>query len=207
MGEGLQSLIRERLKSEGLLQKPWSAVRPAPPARAKKRSAPRSRERKTRSKPESRKTKAFGVGAYLTSLTVEGFRGIGPTQTLSIPPAPVSPSSSAATDPGNPVCRSARSAAHRRQQALVGSLEDLEGRLAQPTSAGSGHDRSGPAARRRRAAEGRCAWEEGDELEDTEGRRPAERQAEDDARCAWLEPRARVVSTLPLLQRARLDAR
>ena len=103
--------------------------------------------------------------------------------------------------------RGAGSPVHRRQQALVGPLEDLEGRLAQPSSAASGQPSKRSCCSRGRATRrSRARGTTRPSSRIAEVIRPAERQAEDDAAGARVEGRARLVPAVPFLQRAGLDA-
>ena len=104
------------------------------------------------------------------------------------------------------LCRSAGSAVHGRQQALVGSIEDLEGRMAQPSSGASGGHRSrtAPGGARPRQSRVRVGRRRG--ARGAEGFRPAERQAQDLAAGARLERRPCLLPSIPFVQRARLDA-
>lgn len=83
----LRQLIHGTLKSEDLLQKNWSSLvlaacdgddALAGALSNTKLAAP------VTEKPSATK----GTGAYLTSLAVEGFRGIGPRQTLTLTAGP-----------------------------------------------------------------------------------------------------------------------
>jgi ABC-type Mn2+/Zn2+ transport system ATPase subunit len=87
VNEDLKRLVHERLVAEGLLTKNWSSLVlsacDGPEAleerlQNKKASAPVS------ANPQS----ATPAGAFLTSVTVQGFRGIGPAQTLTLNPGP-----------------------------------------------------------------------------------------------------------------------
>ena len=85
MNDDLRRLVHDRLDSEKLLQKNWSSLVLAAcdghedvdrlllggkaPAKASPAPGPKKR-----------------TGAFLTSLTVQGFRGIGPKQTLAFTP-------------------------------------------------------------------------------------------------------------------------
>ncbi len=85
MNDDLRRLVDDRLTSEGVLQKNWSGLVLAAcdghdavetlllsgKAAAKASAAPAPKKR---------------LGAFLSSLTVQGFRGIGPKQTLTLTP-------------------------------------------------------------------------------------------------------------------------
>ncbi len=87
MNEDLRRLVHDRLSSKGLLQKNWSSLVLA---------ACESREAidnllddaKAATKSAAPSAPQTHTGAYLTSLTVQGFRGIGPKQTLSFATGP-----------------------------------------------------------------------------------------------------------------------
>jgi energy-coupling factor transporter ATP-binding protein EcfA2 len=87
MNEDLRRLVHDRLSSEGLLEKNWSGLVLA---------ACESREAidnlldnaKTATTSAAPSAPPTHTGAYLTSLTVQGFRGIGPKQTLSFATGP-----------------------------------------------------------------------------------------------------------------------
>src|SRR5438046_2184555 len=87
MIDGLQSIIRDRLKSEGLLQKNWAAFVLGACAGKGFLDEALSNSKSTDG-PKNKVTDNILSGAYLTSLTVEGFRGIGPKQTLTVSPGP-----------------------------------------------------------------------------------------------------------------------
>ncbi len=87
MNDDLKRLVHARLSSEGSLQKTWSSLvlaacdgRDAVDALLQNAKAAAVEEAKT--------PVAKHMGAYLTSLTVEGFRGIGPKQTVTLTPGP-----------------------------------------------------------------------------------------------------------------------
>ncbi len=87
MNSDLRRLVHDRLVSEDLVQKNWSnlvlAACDGEDALAgvlsNTKAAPPDTEKSTVTK---------GTGAYLTALAVEGFRGIGPRQTLTLTAAP-----------------------------------------------------------------------------------------------------------------------
>jgi len=87
MNNDLRSLVRGRLESEGLLPRNWSSL---VLAACDGRDALDGvlQNAKTTAKAAERATATTHAGAYLTSLTVEGFRGIGPRQTLTLTPGP-----------------------------------------------------------------------------------------------------------------------
>ena len=83
----MRQLIHDALKSEGLLQKNWSnLVLAACDGRDALDGVLQTA--KTTAKADEKATATTHAGAYLTSLTVEGFRGIGPRQTLTLTPGP-----------------------------------------------------------------------------------------------------------------------
>ena len=206
MSDDLRRIVESRLESEGLRQKPWSrlvlaaldgqpalqaalaggtAVLPAP----------------------SVKAGSVRSGAYLSSLTVQGFRGIGPKQTLTFTPVRASRSSSAATDREN------------RASPKPWKCCSPATASAGPTARRSGRRdgatfirRIPPRSRRSVLLEGQgsvsvaCTWDA--------GRGPRRRQAhvqpkgktQDDVAGARMAQGAGVVSAVSFLQRARLDA-
>jgi len=87
MNTDLRRLVHDRLSSEGLLQKNWSSL---VLAACDGRAALDGVLQNTKPGPTSTEKAATttGAGAYLTSLTVEGFRGIGPRQTLTLTAGP-----------------------------------------------------------------------------------------------------------------------
>src|SRR5215203_3682564 len=87
MSYGLHSLIRDRLESEGLLQKNWAAVVLGACA-GKDALDDGLSNTKGGVVPDDKAAGAAMSGAYLTSLAVEGFRGIGPKQSLTLTPGP-----------------------------------------------------------------------------------------------------------------------
>ena len=91
MNTNLRRLVRERLESEGLLSKNWSAL---VLASCDGRDALDGilQNAKTTAKADEKATATTHAGAYLTSLAVEGWGGR----------APASPSSSGATGRGSP---------------------------------------------------------------------------------------------------------
>lgn len=87
MNTDLRQLIHDSLKSDDLLQKNWSSL---VLAACDGRDALDGvlQNAKTTAKADEKATATTHAGAYLTSLTVEGFRGIGPRQTLTLTPGP-----------------------------------------------------------------------------------------------------------------------
>ncbi|MFA5910375.1 MAG: AAA family ATPase [Vicinamibacterales bacterium] len=87
MNPDLRQLIHDALKSGDSLTKPWSSL---VLAACDGRDALDSvlQNTKTTTKADEKATATTHAGAYLTSLTVEGFRGIGPRQTLTLTPGP-----------------------------------------------------------------------------------------------------------------------
>jgi ABC-type Mn2+/Zn2+ transport system ATPase subunit len=87
MNADIRALVEDRLKSDGFRQRDWAgAVLAACDARD-------ALERYLRDATSTQEGTAVTesvqhAGAYLTSLKVEGFRGIGPAQTLSLHPGP-----------------------------------------------------------------------------------------------------------------------
>ena len=87
MNTDLRRLVHDRLSSEGLLQKNWSALVLAACDGGDVLDAV-LRNTKVEATPTEKAVTTKGAGAYLTSLTVEGFRGIGPRQTLTLTAGP-----------------------------------------------------------------------------------------------------------------------
>ena len=76
-------LIRNRLESEGLPSASWSSLVLA--ACDGRDARDRVLQNTKAAKPAAEKIAiSAGTGAYLTSLAVEGFRSIGPRQTLTL---------------------------------------------------------------------------------------------------------------------------
>jgi ABC-type Mn2+/Zn2+ transport system ATPase subunit len=87
MNNDLRLLVRGRLEAEGLLSNTWSSLILA--ACDGKDALDAALQHRTTAEPAAGKAgAATRTGAYLTSLTVEGFRGIGPRQTLTLTPGP-----------------------------------------------------------------------------------------------------------------------
>ena len=86
MNNDLRKLVHARLSSADLLHKPWT---PLILAACDGRDALDSAlNGKAAAKPADAAAPKKQAGAFLTSLTVEGFRGIGPRQTLPLTPGP-----------------------------------------------------------------------------------------------------------------------
>jgi recombinational DNA repair ATPase RecF len=87
MNDDLTRLVHDRLSSEGLLQKNWSSL---VLAACDGRDAVENLllNVKTGAKPSAQASTKKSAGAYLTALAVQGFRGIGPSQTLTFTPGP-----------------------------------------------------------------------------------------------------------------------
>lgn len=87
MNDDLRHFVHERLKSEGLLPKNWSSLVLAACDGPEALEA-LLQNSKVSPAPEASSGPVKHSGAYLTSLTVQGFRGIGPKQTLTLTPGP-----------------------------------------------------------------------------------------------------------------------
>ena len=87
MDDGLKGLIRARLESEEHLQKRWASLVLAACEGEDVLNDTLASSKPTAG-PAQKPVRAAASGAFLTSLTVAGFRGIGPTQTLTINPGP-----------------------------------------------------------------------------------------------------------------------
>ena len=87
MNSDLRRLVHDRLISEDLVAKNWSGL---VLAACDGRDALDGilQNANTTAKADEKTTATTHAGAYLTSLTVEGFRGIGPRQTLTLTPGP-----------------------------------------------------------------------------------------------------------------------
>lgn len=87
MNNDLRHLVHERLSSEGLLPEAWSGL---VLAACDGRDAIESLLLNTEAAetPSAPAVEIKQAGAYLTSVTVQGFRGIGPKQTLAFTPGP-----------------------------------------------------------------------------------------------------------------------
>lgn len=87
MNDDLRRLVHDRLSVQGVLQKDWSSL---VLAACDGRDAVESflLNVKTAAKPSVPAGAKKQPGAYLTSLIVQGFRGIGPKQTLTFTPGP-----------------------------------------------------------------------------------------------------------------------
>lgn len=87
MNDDLRRLVQDRLTSEGLLQKNWSSlVLAACDGHDAVEGLLLSGKAAAKASPATGPKKR--LGAFLTSLTVQGFRGIGPRQTLTLTPGP-----------------------------------------------------------------------------------------------------------------------
>lgn len=87
MNSDLRRLVRARLVFEDLLQKNWSnLVLAASDGRDALDVILQSG--KAIAATDEKAVAVKGAGAYLTSLAVEGFRGIGPRQTLALTAGP-----------------------------------------------------------------------------------------------------------------------
>lgn len=87
MNSDLRSLVHARLVSEDLLQKNWSGLVLAACDGEDALAGVLSNSKAATTVTE-KTTATKGTGAYLTSLAVEGFRGIGPRQTLTLTAGP-----------------------------------------------------------------------------------------------------------------------
>ena len=87
MNRDLRRLVRDRLSSGGLLQKNWSGPVLAACDGRDALDSVLSNTNSARPLADKAAT-TTSAGAYLTSLTVEGFRGIGPKQTLTLTAGP-----------------------------------------------------------------------------------------------------------------------
>src|SRR5688572_11347417 len=87
VNDDLRRLIRERLISDGSMQKNWAGVVLAAcdgaDALDEFLNTGATPKKSADSGPPAKR-----LGAYLTSITVQGFRGIGPKRTLELNPGP-----------------------------------------------------------------------------------------------------------------------
>src|SRR4026209_2017322 len=82
VNEDLRQLVNDKLRSDGLQQENWSNLVVA--ACDGHEAIENLRlSGKTTAKPSARADVTNHAAAYLTSMTVQGFRGIGPKQTLT----------------------------------------------------------------------------------------------------------------------------
>jgi predicted ATPase len=88
MNEDLRQLVEKRLNSEGLNQKNWSGLALAACGGRDELERLLAGNAKAAPEPPHQAKAKKHAGAYLTSLSVQGFRGIGPKQTLTLNPAP-----------------------------------------------------------------------------------------------------------------------
>ena len=88
MNHDIRSLIHGKLTSEGALQKNWSSLVLAACDGREALEKLLKGERPPESAADPEATPKTHAGAYLTSLSVQGFRGIGPRQTLTLSPGP-----------------------------------------------------------------------------------------------------------------------
>ncbi|HEY7513285.1 MAG TPA: AAA family ATPase, partial [Vicinamibacteria bacterium] len=87
MDPGLRAIVRSRLDEDASVDASWSGLVLGALEGDKALEAEISGEAPARSAPSAR-TAATPTGAFLRSIAVEGFRGIGPTQTLELAPGP-----------------------------------------------------------------------------------------------------------------------
>ncbi len=156
-------------------------------------------------KPDPQEAKqAISVGAYVSSIAVNGFRGIGPRVELELSPGPRPHARRWSKRLGQvELCRRPRAPLDRRQPAMERApRQDLEGRRAELAYARQSRDRAGllieglkgPIAVRR-SCEGKDKLEEGETVSDL------------GMGDAGLRGAHRNLPPVSFLQRARLDAR
>ena len=87
MNSDLRRLVHDRLSAEDLLQKNWSSLVLAA-CDGDDALAGVLNNGKAATPVTEKPSATKGIGAYLTSLAVEGFRGIGPRQTLTLTAGP-----------------------------------------------------------------------------------------------------------------------
>lgn len=87
MNTDLRRVVHDRLAAEGLDKKPWSSLVLAACDGAEAVDALLDNTKGT-AKATAELEPTVHTGAYLTALSVEGFRGIGAKQTLSVTPGP-----------------------------------------------------------------------------------------------------------------------
>jgi predicted ATPase len=88
MNEDLRQLVEKKLNSEGLGQKNWSSLALAVCGGRDELERLLAGNAKAAPEPPHQAKVKKHAGAYLASLSVQGFRGIGPKQTLTLNPAP-----------------------------------------------------------------------------------------------------------------------
>jgi recombinational DNA repair ATPase RecF len=88
MDPGLRNLVRSRLEAEGHREQPWSALVLAALEGGPGLEAELAGNTASPRTAEPERTVAAPSGAFLQSIGVEGFRGIGPAQTLELSPGP-----------------------------------------------------------------------------------------------------------------------
>ncbi|MGH7461734.1 MAG: ATP-binding protein, partial [Longimicrobiales bacterium] len=87
MNTELRQLVEARLDADGLTQKSWAgAVLAACDGKESLESYLRAGESRSKEQPAAPETRP--AEAYMAALTVEGFRGIGPAQTLALNAGP-----------------------------------------------------------------------------------------------------------------------
>src|SRR5262245_40770070 len=87
MDPGLRSIVASRLQADGSVGEAWAGlVLAALDGTVELEAELSGRTLATRA--ETAKTSASPAGAFLQSIAVEGFRGIGPAQTLDLSPGP-----------------------------------------------------------------------------------------------------------------------
>ena len=87
MDPGLRAIVTARLEADSSVDASWSALVLGALEGDKGLEAELSGSAPARGAPSAR-TAATPTGAFLRSVAVEGFRGIGPTQTLELAPGP-----------------------------------------------------------------------------------------------------------------------
>jgi predicted ATPase len=88
MNEDLRQLVEKKLNSEGLNQKNWSSLVLAACGGRDELEGLLAGNAKAPPEPSHDAKVKKHAGAYLASLSVQGFRGIGPKQSLRLNPAP-----------------------------------------------------------------------------------------------------------------------
>ena len=87
MNDELRQLIQDKLSSEGFLEENWSSlVMAACDGQEAVETLLLEAETETKTSPQAATMNK--TAAYITSLTVQGFRGIGPKQALRFSPGP-----------------------------------------------------------------------------------------------------------------------
>ena len=198
MNDDLRRLVHDRLSSEGLLQKNWSSL---VLAACDGRDAVENLllTAKAAAKHSAPAVTKKGAGAYLTSLTVQGFRGIGPKQTLTFTAGPGLTIVIGRNGSGK------SSFAEALEVLFTGDSKRWSERSKIWKEGWRNLHQAHPAGIEAEVLlEGQgpakvvCAWDDGAALRSPEGIRPAERQVQDLVASPRLERRPCLLPPVPL---------